>query len=94
MNPDGIYPTVAAQRKYPLSTFLKRKVKRIDTLILDEVHEYSGESGQGDAMGELASAAGSIVGMTGSLINGYSKGIFYLLFRLKPQLMKMDGQEF
>lgn len=94
MNPNGIYSSAAAQRKYPLSTFLKRKMKRIDTLMLDEVHEYSGESGQGDAMGELASAARSIVGMTGSLINGYSKGIFYLLFRLKPHLMKMDGQDF
>ena len=29
--------------------------------------------------------------MTATLINGYAKGMFYLLFRLKPRLMLMDG---
>ena len=29
--------------------------------------------------------------MTATLISGYAKGTFYLLFRLKPRLMVADG---
>jgi hypothetical protein len=32
--------------------------------------------------------------MTATLINGYSKGIFYLLYRLAPKLMQIDEQSY
>ena len=38
-NPDAHYPTVGACRRYPLSSYIKRKYKgKIDALIVDELH--------------------------------------------------------
>ena len=93
-NPSAAYPSKGAYRRFPLSAYIKRRVRRIDTLICDELHQYSGESAQGQAMAELAGIADKVIGMTATLINGYSKGIFYLLFRLKPSLMLDDRQRF
>ena len=90
-NPNGIYPAAGAYRRYPLSRYIKHKFKHIDALLCDELHEYSGESAQGEAMAELAGIAKKVIAMTATLINGYAKGMFYLLFRLKPRLMLMDG---
>ncbi len=65
---------------------------KIDGLIVDELHNYNNNSGQGDAMGELFQAAKKVVGMTATLINGYSSGIFHLLYRISPDLMLKDGK--
>jgi superfamily II DNA or RNA helicase len=82
-----------AHRKYPLSSYVKKKYKgRIDALLVDELHQYNNTSGQGDAMGELFGAAKKVVGMTATLINGYSSGLFHLLYRFVPGLMEEDGQ--
>ena len=76
----GVYPARGAYDRYPLSTYIKRKVRRIDALIVDELHQYSGESAQGQSMAELAGIADKVIGMTATLVNGYAKGIFFLLF--------------
>lgn len=89
-NPNGVFPAPGAYARYPLSAYIKRKLKRIDGIIIDELHQYSGESAQGQAMAELAGIADKVIGMTATLINGYAKGIFYLLFRLKAHLMLAD----
>ncbi len=92
-NPDGTFPNTGAYKRFPLSTYIKRHMKgRIDGLIIDELHNYNNNSGQGDAMGELFGAAKRVVGMTATLINGYSSGIFHLLFRISPDLMLKDGK--
>ena len=67
---------------------------KIDGLIIDELHNYNNNSGQGDAMGELFQAAKKVVGMTATLINGYSSGIFHLLYRISPSLMLKDGKRY
>ena len=90
-NPDGIFPAQGAYRKFPLSRYIKHRFKKIDAYICDELHEYSGESAQGEAMAEIAGIAKKVIAMTATLINGYAKGMFYLLFRLKPRLMAADG---
>ena len=59
---------------------------------MDELHEYNNDSGQGDAMAELFGTAKKIIGMTATLINGYSSGIFHLLYRTSAQLMLADGK--
>jgi len=93
--PDDRYPAAGAYRRTALSSYIKRTMKgRVDGLILDELHQYSNESGQGDAMAELCGVAKKVLGMTATLVNGYSKGIFYLLFRMAPHLMRKDGREF
>ena len=92
-NPDGYYPTVGACRRYPMSAYIKRKYKgKLDGCIVDELHEYNNDSGQGDAMAEIFSAADRVIGMTATLINGYSSGIFHLLYRVCPGLMMQDGK--
>lgn len=90
-DPNGIFPAQGAYKRYPLSGYIKHRFKRIDAYIADELHEYSGESAQGEAMAELAGMAKKVIAMTATLINGYAKGMFYLLFRLKPRLMLADG---
>ena len=65
-----------------------------DGLILDELHQYANKSGQGDAMAELFGVAKKVIGMTATLINGYSSGIFCLLYRMAASLMRLDGKEY
>lgn len=94
-NPQGNFTNAGAYRRFPLSTYIKQKMKgKIDGLIIDELHNYNNNSGQGDAMGELFQAAKKVVGMTATLINGYSSGIFHLLYRISPNLMLKDGKRY
>ena len=45
-------------------------------------------------MAELYGASKLFVGMTATLINGYSSGIFHLLYRIVPGLMLKDGKRY
>lgn len=94
-HPDGHFPNAGAYRRFPLSTYIKKQMYgKIDGLIVDELHNYNNNSGQGDAMGELFQASRKVVGMTATLINGYSSGIFHLLYRIAPDLMLKDGKRY
>ncbi|MBP5718179.1 MAG: DEAD/DEAH box helicase family protein, partial [Abditibacteriota bacterium] len=94
-NPDALFPAVGACRRYPLSSYIKRMYKgKLDGVIVDELHEYNNDSGQGDAMGEIFSAAKKVIGMTATLINGYASGIFHLLYRTMPRSMLQDGKRY
>ena len=58
-----------------------------DLLVADEVHEYkAGESAQGLAVGTLANLCGSTIGLTGTLMGGYASTLFFLLYRLSPEV--------
>lgn len=84
-----------ACRRFPLSTYIRNRYSgKIDGLLADELHQYAANSGQGDAMGELFTAAKKCIGMTATLINGYASGIFYLLYRMCAYRMEQDGQEY
>ena len=92
-NPNDFFTTPGARRRYPLSSYIKKRYRgRLDGLIVDELHQYNNDSGQGDAMAELFVTARKVVGMTATLINGYSSGIFHLLYRTSAQLMLADGK--
>lgn len=94
-DPDGYYPVRGARRRYPLSTYIKKKLHgRISGFLCDELHQYNNDSGQGDAMAELYGASKFFVGMTATLINGYSSGIFHLLYCIVPGLMLKDGKQY
>ena len=94
-NPDDHFPNNGAYRRFPLSTYIKYKMKgKVDGLVIDELHNFNNDSGQGDAMGELFQAAKKVVGLTGTLINGYSSGIFHLLYRISPDLMLLDNKSY
>lgn len=82
-------------RKYSVAKYIHNYFSSyIDYLILDEVHELKGRNLQSDAMGDLASIADKVICLTGTLLNGYAKGIFYILYRTMPELMKKEGFEF
>lgn len=77
-------------RRYAKAEFIKRYLPRgtFDLLIADEIHEYKGgDTAQGQALACLASAAGRTLGLTGTLMGGYSTNLFYLLWRMFPSLM-------
>ena len=94
-NPEQFNNPAYGCRRFPISSFIKRKMKgKIDALLADEIHQYNNDSGQGDAMAEIAGTAKKMIGMTATLINGYASGIFHLLFRLTPAEMIADGQAY
>jgi SNF2 family DNA or RNA helicase len=60
-----------------------------DLLISDECHEYKGAAtAQGIALDHLGKAAKQILALTGTLLGGYSSNLFYLLFRISPDIRK------
>lgn len=94
-DPNRFAAIKGAQRRVSLSEYIKANFQgRVDGLIADELHQYAANSGQGDAMGELYATAKKCIGMTATLINGYSSGIFYLLYRTLPAKMLLDGKQF
>jgi superfamily II DNA or RNA helicase len=78
-------------RKAMPAKFIKTKMKGFfDLLVVDEVHQFKNESGQGYAFGALASACKYLLCLTGTLAGGYASDVYYLLFRTHPQLMIED----
>lgn len=84
---------IIAPRKYSLARYIRKHLKNlIDYVVLDEVHLLKGaSSAQGEAMGDLATASKHVLALTGTLLNGYADGVFYLLYRMFPGMMKKDG---
>ncbi len=94
-NPDMVVRPAGARPECSLSMYVSKKMRgKIDGLIIDELQDYNNNSGQGDAMNDLLGCAKRAVGLTGTLINGYSQGIFYLLYRVSPRLMQTDGKRY
>ncbi|PTY93044.1 DEAD/DEAH box helicase [Heyndrickxia sporothermodurans] len=85
-----------APRKYPIAKFIKKYYKgKIDYLIADELHLYKGgDSDQGAAFGDLINASKKTIGLTGTLLNGYANGLFYILYRTFSNIMKKEGFDY
>ena len=78
--------------RYPIAKYIRKYYKGyIDFVIGDELHLYNGDSAQGDAFGQLTSVATKVIGLTGTLLNGYADSLFYLLFRTIPGTMIKEG---
>ena len=93
-NPDRVFIAKGAYNRYSMSDYISERFKSIDGVILDELHQFKGDSGQGDAMETLVGCSKKVIGMTATLINGYSSGLFYLLYRIVPHLMKIDNKDY
>lgn len=93
-NPDMVFIARGAYVRYSMSSYIAEHIKKVDGVILDELHQFKGDSGQGDAMETLVGYSDKVIGMTATLINGYSSGMFYLLYRIVPHLMKVDNKEY
>jgi len=82
------------QGGYQPTEFIKRYLPQnfFGLCLVDEGHEYKNEgSAQGQAMGVLARKCNKVALLTGTLMGGYADDLFYLLFRIKPQMMIEDG---
>ena len=81
-----------AYSRYPLAKYIHKYYKGfVDFAIGDELHLYSGDSAQGEAFGYFADVANKVLGLTGTLLNGYADGLFYTLFRTMPDILKDEG---
>lgn len=87
---------VRAPRKFSLANYIRRFYKgKIDYLLADELHQYKGgNSQQGQAFGDLVNASRKIIGLTGTLLNGYADSLFYILYRTYPQIMRAEGFDY
>lgn len=75
--------------------FVKTHLKGVfDTLIVDEVHEYKGDTNRGSAMGTLVAACGDVLMGTGTILGGYSSHLAYILFRTKASKLVKAGFNF
>jgi SNF2 family DNA or RNA helicase len=76
-------------KRFSLATFIRRWMRGFfDVLVADEVHEYKGDSVQGQALGELAVSTKKRILLTGTLLGGYAYNLFNLLWRTHTKLMK------
>lgn len=89
---DEIKSSSKAPRKYPIAKYIKDNYTGlIDYLLADELHLYKGDTEQGQAFGDLAASAKKLICLTGTLLNGYADGLFYILYRTLPGLMQREG---
>ena len=84
-------------RRYAKAEFIKRYLPKdfFDLLILDEVHELKGGgTAQGQAMSCLISRSKKVLSLSGTLMGGYVKDLFYLVWRMFPRWMRESGFEY
>src|SRR5579884_719236 len=65
-----------------------------DYAVCDEMHQLAHVTAQGNALGVIASSCKKMLGLTGSLVDGYAGHLFNILFRMFPKPMKEAGFEF
>lgn len=83
-------------RKVAPSHFIKTQLKGyFDFFILDEAHLFKGgATAQGNAMQALVSVSKKQLALTGTIAGGVATHLFYLLYRLDPERMRMKGYGF
>lgn len=79
------------QREAPIDFIGRFMHGFFDYAICDEMHQLAGDTAQGNALGTLAACADHIIGLTGTLMGGYAKDLFNLLWRLESRKMKERG---
>ncbi len=79
------------QREAPIDFIGRYLHGFFDYAICDEMHQLAGDTAQGNALGTLASCANRLVGLTGTLMGGYAKDLYNLLWRFESEKMKQKG---
>jgi superfamily II DNA or RNA helicase len=79
------------QREAPIDFIGRHMHGFFDYAICDEMHQLAGDTAQGNALGTLASCSDRLVGLTGTLMGGYAKDLYNLLWRLESEKMKQKG---
>lgn len=84
---DSSYKCIPAISYY-IKLFGKRS---IDVSLIDEAHQYSLSSNQGEAFASLVRASKYSIPLSGSISGGKASDLFYFLFRLSPRSMLNQG---
>lgn len=72
-------------RRFPLAKYISKKMKGyFKYFIADEIHEYKGETAQGNSFAQLCATCDKTIGLTGTLAGGYASNLFYILYRMFP----------
>jgi len=78
--------------RFEPAKFIHKQVRKLDYLIVDELHENKGaDTAQANAVGSLIAASRRVIAMTGTLIGGYAEHLRPLLFRLSPGTLVAEG---
>ena len=78
-----------------LDWYIQRKGRHnVDMLIVDEMHEFLTGSAQGHGAQRLASCAKKILGLTGTLFNGYAENLYNMFLYFYPEKIKNEYQEY
>jgi len=78
--------------RYSIAHYIRKHLNHVfDYLIADEVHQLASDSKRGEAFGTVIGACWKSVCLTGTLSNGYAKGLFHLLFRTQTRKMLEQG---
>ena len=82
-------------KKYSIAKYIRERMNGLfDYCLIDEAHQAKGLSEQGQAVADLIGASKKSVLLTGTLLNGYADGLYYLLWRTVPQIMRKEGFRF
>lgn len=75
-------------RRWPIADYIRRQAGGVfQMLVADEVHQFRGkDSDRGRAFHHLIGATKYHLGMTGTVYGGKSTSVFYLFYRLFPQV--------
>jgi len=75
-------------RREAAAMYVKKKAKHFFPLVLvDEIHKSKSKgTGTGWVLSVLSGCSRYIAGLTGTLFGGYSTSIFWLLYRLSPEV--------
>lgn len=93
----GEEPTVTYKgpKKYSIAKYIRERMNDVfDYCIVDEAHQAKGLSEQGQAVADLISVSKKSILLTGTLLNGYADGLYYLLWRTVPKIMRKEGFRF
>ena len=89
-SPAGVTDTT--RRRFPVADYLRRRYRGIfHLLIADEVHEGADGTALDFARQSLAQACGRMLGLTGTLSNGYSRSLFRLYYTLNADVRHRFG---
>jgi len=89
---EPLWQSIRKPDRFEPARFIHKQVRKLDYLIVDELHENKGaDTAQANAVGSLAAAARKVVAMTGTLIGGYAEHLRPLLFRLSPGSLVGEG---
>ncbi|GHO49170.1 DUF6094 domain-containing protein [Ktedonospora formicarum] len=91
----GTLPTCVTstfRRPYPLGKYLQKRYKHVFHMLLaDEVHEGSDGTALDFARQKLANACKHMLGLTGTLSNGYAGSLFRLYYTMNRSVRQTFG---